>query len=284
MNIKAVISRGLKVVLWPIKVLFCLCLIGLLFYAAVQLIDYQKNAYRFASNGVCNDVTAAMRPFASRLPGSFSCLNTTSMDQRASPGQMQNVILFLANEVRPDSANSGHAWVILMKASVTTDGKYIVHEFLSTGFGPATTETKWHPALVGYYDKVRPALPVALEPGITKALQYLYLPLTSSDEGAPRIEGQEVILEEGFIESEAFIKVFGHEPAVVLAAVVSDQDYENAKKIAPEYANGDYSLMLRDCTTFVYRVASAAHLYTPPRVFAMFPSQSVGAISRMNRK
>jgi hypothetical protein len=256
--------------------------LSLLMYVAVEFISYQRDSHRYSASGNCPVVEQKLAALGASMGRSFRCLNLSPNSTPAT--QPQGMIFFLASSATPTMENTGHGWVIWARASVDSDGALLVHEFLPVGFGPPSRDTKWPKPVQDFYTAyLASQLPAAIEAPLSKLLGVTWLTLQQSPESPVRFTDTRP-LDAVAVTSPQFRSVFGNNPEAAVVALLSDTEYENTKKTISRFGAGDYSLLFRDCTTFVEQVAKEAGLYVPPRLLSPFPSDFISALSITNRK
>lgn len=256
--------------------------LSLSLYIAIEFVAYQRDSHRFSASGNCGIVEQKLTSLGASMGRSFRCLNLVSSSPPAT--QPQGMIFFLASTPSPTMANTGHAWMVWAKASVSSDGALLVHEFLPVGFGPPSRDTKWPKPVQDFYmTYLASLLPAYAEPSISQMLGVTWLALQQYPESPVRFTDTRVIDAKAVV-SPQFRAVFGSNPETALVTMLTDTEYENTKKLITKFGAGDYSLLFRDCTTFVELVATEAGLYVPPRILDPFPSDFISRLSLTNRK
>ncbi|MCE9688280.1 hypothetical protein LZP73_19100 [Shewanella sp. AS16] len=248
----------------------------------VEFVSYQRDSHKFSSSGNCREVETKLAALGASMGKSFRCLNLNP--ENVPVTRPQGMIFFLASELHPTPDNTGHGWVVWANASLNEQGGLLVHEFLPVGFGPPDRNTKWPLSFQSaYVELIASRLPVSLEEPLSKFLGVTWLSLQQSGESPVRFTDTRLIDEEAIV-SPQFRSVFGSNPETALVVLLSDTEYKNTKKVVEQFATGDYSLLFRDCTTFVERVAQEAGLYAPPRILHLFPSDYISVLSLENRR
>jgi hypothetical protein len=266
--------------LWKLAV--AICIFSLSVYVAVEFVSYQRDSHRYDTSGNCPLVEQRLAALGASMGRSFRCLNVNSLDHPVT--QPQGMIFFLANSARPTVSNTGHGWVVWVKASLNEGGALLVHEFDPVGFGPPSLDTKWpKPVQNLYVAYFASHLPTAIEAPLSRFLGFTWLPLQQGPESPVHFTDTRTV-DDAALASPELRSVFGGNPETALVILLSDTEYENTKKVIPQFASGDYSVLFRDCTTFVEQVALEAGLYVPPRILNPFPSDFISALSRTNRK
>lgn len=260
----------LKTVKWAVALL----MLVLLAYGGIQWLDYRSSAYAFAPSEKCD---LRNRLFGDApLPFTFSCIDAGVR----TDSTYLNFIFFMANEDRPAPDRTGHGWMAL--AQVRNDSeKLMVTRFRVFGFWGNNVDTCPR-SLIKAYVWVSPLLPVNAAAFIEKNYKAACMGGHLGNEGLEFHElpnGREV---PPITDMAALKQIFNNVPSVMLAVAIDTEQFNNILFRVNQYAAIDYSLVLSDCTTMLYRLADSIGLYTPPRWLYPYPSSSVDAIRLMN--
>lgn len=253
-------------------------------YVIYEIGRYMLFSHSFSRDGNSQLVSKPLTPLAATMPGGFWVLN----GEKGGPSSKttQHMVFFISSKAQPTFADAGHGWVVWCKASVVEDSSdFIVEEFDPVGFGPVDMTTKWPRWVQEFYARqIGARLPSAIEPSVSKLAGVSYLSLKTYEESAVKIPQARRISPTEMAGPE-FKTAFGNNPQTMLVVLISPEDYNESRKLISQFQKtGRYTILFRDCTTFVERVANRVGMYVPPRIIYPLPSDLIEALVQTNRK
>lgn len=242
--------------------------------AAYLIVDYQKNSYRYQYTSKC-DLRSALFP-GIQFDFEYSCVDATKFND----SRYVNFVFFMSSEDNPSPGRTGHGWLALIRLS-KAEQSVLLHDWQVFGFW-GDNNFNCSSLTVSVYSMLAPWLP------FRQLIEQNYKAFCMG--GVSGLESQNVVASAAGVPFPSItslndIHIFlGRRPSQVFAVAIDGEQFNNVRWIASESSKRSYTVLLSDCTTLLYRIASAMGLYTPPRFMYPFPSNSVEAFRRFNTR
>lgn len=241
-------------------------------FAAYFLIDYSRNANKFAHSDKCK-LRYELFPDV-KFDFGYSCIDAS----RYTESGYANFVFFMSSEDNPTPGRTGHGWLALLRLSKKSD-EIRIHEWQVFGFW-GNNQFNCSGTVVSLYGLVAPWVP--FRPLIEANYKAFCMGGVSDLESPTTISSVEGVPFPQITTIEQVHTFLARRPSQLLAVAIDNEQFNNVRWLSSESSRRSYSVLLSDCTSLLYRIAQSAGLYTPPRLLFPFPSDSVLAFRDFN--